>query len=49
VTKFNKMLLVWSLMAPTKGDLEQLPTGSIVLDGVRPIQLNQSLRAKNQP
>jgi len=48
-TKFNKTLLVWSLMAPTKGDLEHLPTGSIVLDGVRPIQLNQSLRAQNQP
>jgi hypothetical protein len=48
-TKFNKMLLVWSLMAPTKSELDQLPTGSIVLEGVRPIQLNQSLRAKNQP
>jgi hypothetical protein len=48
-TKFNKMLLVWSLMAPTKGELEQLPTGSIVLEGVPPIQLKQSLRAKNQP
>ncbi len=46
-TKFNKMLLVWSLMAPTKSDLERLPTGSIVLEGFPPIQLNQSLRAKN--
>ena len=48
-TKFNKMLLVWSLQAPTQGELEQLPTGSIALEGVPPIQLKQSLRAKNQP
>jgi hypothetical protein len=48
-TKFNKMLLVWSLQAPTQSELEQLPTGSIVLEGVPPIQLKQSLRAKNQP
>ncbi len=46
-TRFNKLLLVWSLMAPTSSELEQIPTGSIVLSGAPPIQLQQSLRAKN--
>lgn len=46
-TRFNKLLLVWSLMAPTSGDLEQIPTGGIVLSGAPPIQLESSLRAKN--
>lgn len=47
-TKFNKILLVWSVMAPSQSDLEHLPPSSIVLDGVQPIQLNQSLQANNQ-
>jgi hypothetical protein len=46
-TLYNKLLLVWSLMAPTSSELEQLPTGGIVLEGLRPIQLQQSLRARN--
>lgn len=46
-TRFNKLLLVWSLMAPSSNELEQLPAGSIVLSGAPPIQLQQSLRAKN--
>lgn len=46
-TRFNKLLLVWSLMAPTSSDLEQIPTGGIMLEGLPPIQLQQSLRAKN--
>ena len=46
-TRFNKLLLVWSLMAPTSNELEHIPTGSIVLSGAAPIQLQESLRAKN--
>lgn len=46
-TRFNKMLLVWSLMAPTSSELEHIPTGVIGLAGAPPIQLQQSLRAKN--
>ncbi len=46
-TRFNKLLLVWSLMAPTSSELEHIPTGSILLSGAPPIQLQQFLRAKN--
>jgi hypothetical protein len=46
-TRFNKLLLVWSLLAPTSSELEHIPTGGIVLSGGTPIQLQQSLRAKN--
>jgi hypothetical protein len=46
-TKYNKMLLVWTLMAPTQSELEQLPTGRIVLEGEPAIQLHEALSAKN--
>jgi hypothetical protein len=46
-TRFNKLLLVWSLMAPTTSDLEQIPTDGIVLGGLPPIELHKMLRAKN--
>jgi hypothetical protein len=46
-TRFNKLLLVWSVMAPTSSELEQIPTGGIVLAGEPPIHLEQSLRARN--
>ena len=46
-TRFNKLLLVWSLMAPTTSDLEQIPTDGIVLEGLPPIELHKMLRAKN--
>jgi hypothetical protein len=45
-TVYNKLLLVWSLLAPSSTELEHLPTGGIVLEGLAPIQLQQSLRAK---
>ena len=46
-TRFNKLLLVWSLMAPTTSDLEHFPAGRIELEGAPPIQLNSALRAQN--
>jgi hypothetical protein len=47
-TRFNKLLLVWSLMAPTKSDLEQIPTAGIELQGSPPIELRKTLRAQNK-
>ncbi len=46
-TRFNKLLLVWSFMAPTTSALEQIPTDGIVLEGLPPIELHKTLRAKN--
>ena len=46
-TRFNKLLLVWSLMAPTQTELQQIPAGGIVLEGQPPIELRKSLRAQN--
>lgn len=46
-TRFNKLLLVWSLMAPTRSDLEQIPTSGIELQGLPPIELHKALRARN--
>jgi hypothetical protein len=46
-TRFNKLLLVWSLMAPTKSDLEQIPASGIELQGLPPIELHKALRAQN--
>jgi hypothetical protein len=47
-TRFNKLLLVWSLMAPTKSDLEEIPTAGIELQGSPPIELRKTLRAQNK-
>ncbi len=46
-TRFNKLLLVWSLMAPTTSELEQLPVGRIELGDSPAIELHKSLRAQN--
>jgi hypothetical protein len=46
-TRFNKLLLVWSLMAPTSSDLERIPTSGIELQGMPPIELHKALRAQN--
>ncbi len=42
----HKVLLVWSLMAPTAADLHAMPTAGITLDGAQPIDLRASLTAK---
>jgi len=38
-TRYNKLLLVWSFMAPTTSALDELPTGGITFEGSPPIQL----------
>jgi hypothetical protein len=46
VTRHDKMLLLWSLIAPTSKALEEIPTSGIVFDGSPPIVLRASLIAK---
>ncbi len=44
-TNYNKMLLVWSFMAPTAGELATMPAGGIRLDGSEPIDLRLAVAA----
>jgi hypothetical protein len=46
-TRFNKLVLVWSLLAPTSTELERIPTGGILLEGQSAIELQPVLRAQN--
>jgi len=43
-TRYNKLLLVWTFMAPNVTELEQLPTGAVVFEGSPVIQLRPSKR-----
>lgn len=45
-TRYNKLLIVWSLMAPTTADLNAIPTGRIIFAGSPPIDLRASLSAE---
>jgi hypothetical protein len=45
-TTHNKMLLVWSFMAPTIGELAAMPADGISFDGAPPIELGAVLAAK---
>jgi hypothetical protein len=45
-TLHHRVLLVWSLMAPTSTDLNAMPTAGIALDGTQPIDLRPSLTAR---
>src|SRR5271166_1967629 len=45
-TQQNKMLLVWSFMAPTSTELASMPGGGIRFDGADPIELRSALAAK---
>ncbi len=47
-TSHNKMLLVWSFMAPTSGELATMPASGISFDGSQPIELGPALVAKRQ-
>jgi hypothetical protein len=38
-TRYNKLILLWSVMAPDITTLQQLPTGVVTLGDSRPIQL----------
>jgi hypothetical protein len=42
----HKVLLVWTLIAPTSADLNSMPTTGITLDGAQSIDLRASLTAK---
>ncbi len=43
LTRYNKMLLMWSLMAPNVDALSAISAGKIILDGSPPIELRTSL------
>jgi hypothetical protein len=45
-TNHNKLLLVWSFMAPTSVELAAMPAGGIRFDGSQPIDLGSLLAAK---
>jgi hypothetical protein len=45
-TQHNKMLFLWSFMAPTSVELAALPAGGIILDDSQPIELHSALTAK---
>jgi hypothetical protein len=45
-TNHNKMLLVWSLMAPTAKELVTMPASGIRFEGSEPIDLSLALAAK---
>jgi hypothetical protein len=46
LTRHDKMLLVWSLIAPTTKALNAMPTSGIVFDGSPPIELASTLKTK---
>jgi len=46
VTRHNKMLLVWSMMAPTSAELNALPMIGVTFDGSPRIELRPALNAK---
>jgi hypothetical protein len=46
LTRYNKMLLMWSLLAPNADSLTALPASKIVFDGSPPIELRAALDAK---
>ncbi len=43
-TRYNKLVFVWSLMAPSTSGLAEIPPSHIVFDGTPPIQLGNSAR-----
>jgi len=47
-TRYHKLLLVWSFMAPNSVALEAMPTGGILLEGAPPIQLRTAKREKGR-
>jgi hypothetical protein len=45
-TNCDRMLLVWSFMAPTANELATMPASGIRLDGSQSIELSPALAAK---
>jgi hypothetical protein len=48
LTRYNKTLLVWSLIAPTQTELNAMPSTRIAFDGSAPFELRPTVTAKNQ-
>ena len=45
-TRYNKLLLMWTVMAPDAAALAQVPTSDILFDGSPPIELRAALQAR---
>jgi hypothetical protein len=45
-TRYNKLLLMWSVMAPDAATLADVPTSDIHFDGSPPIELRASAQAR---
>ncbi len=45
-TRYNKILLMWSVLAPNTAALAEVPSSSIVFEGSQAIELRASLAAK---
>ncbi|MGD0930861.1 MAG: hypothetical protein ABR902_09435 [Candidatus Korobacteraceae bacterium] len=45
-TRYNKLLLMWTVMAPDAAALAQVPTSDILFDGSAPIDLRAALQAR---
>ena len=45
-TRYNKYLLMWSVLAPNRDALAEVPTSNILFNGSPPIQLRASLETK---
>jgi len=45
-TRYNKLLLMWTVMAPDAAALAQVPASDILFDGSPPIELRASLLAR---
>lgn len=48
LTRHNKMLLMWSLLAPSTDALATIPASKIVLEGSPPIELRAALVTQNK-
>jgi len=46
-TRYDKMVLMWSVLAPSTSALAEVPASVITFDGTPPIELRTSLHAKN--
>ncbi|MFZ0793738.1 MAG: hypothetical protein WAM65_08210, partial [Candidatus Korobacteraceae bacterium] len=45
-TRYNKLLLMWTVAAPDAAALAQVPTSDILFDGSQPIELRAALQAR---
>ncbi len=45
-TRYNKLLLMWTVLAPNSAAMAEIPASNILFDGSPPIELRASLQAK---